>query len=243
LFIDAAIAMKQLFLLAFFLPLVCFGQLDEDYEYDKEFVWGPNKNTNGGMIGSLTFKWSRSIGNDFYRTTGFELSNVKHPKENRVIGNTGQGFIYGKSNYLYAIRLQYGIEKLLFRKDSQQGVQINAGVMGGPTIGLHAPYYFLNADNEYVKFRPEKDDPQAFLSRAVGPGKLFQGLGQSETIMGFNIKGGLLFEFGTWKNNVAGIETGLMLEAYTREILLMPTQDNRSVFPSAYITLYWGRRK
>jgi len=235
--------MKYLLLFVLFAPMVSLAQLDEDYEYDKEFVWGPNKNTNGGMIGSLTFKWSRSIGNDFYRTIGFELSNVKHQKENRVIGLTGQGFIYGKSNYLYAMRLQYGREKLLFRKDSQQGVQINVGVSGGPTLGFHAPYYFLNSQNEYVKFRPGKDDPQVVLTDAVGPGKLFQGLGQSETILGFNVKGGILFEFGTWKNNVAGVETGLMYEVYSREVLLMPTQDNSAAFPSAYITLYWGRRK
>jgi len=235
--------MKHLLLLVFFVPACCLAQLDEDYEYDKEFVWGPNKNTNGGLIGSLTFKWARSVGSDFYRTIGFEVSNVKHQKENRVIGLTGQGFIFGKSNYLYALRLQYGREKLLFRKDSQQGVQINVGASAGPTLGFHAPYYFLNSQNEYVKFRPGKDDPQVVLTDAVGPGKLFQGLGQSEIIPGFNIKGGILFEFGTWKNNVAGVETGLMYEVYTREVLLMPTQDNSAAFPSAYITLYWGRRK
>jgi hypothetical protein len=237
--------MKQasVLLLLVLFPLFSFGQLDEDYEYDKEFVWGPNKNTNGGVIGGLGFKWSRSIGNDVYRTIGFELSNVKHPKEARVVGLSGQTYIYGKSNYLYAIRIQYGREKLLYRKDSQQGVQINVGISGGPTWGLHAPYYFLNQDNEYVKFRPEKDDPRVVLPSAVGPGKLFQGLGQSEGILGAHVKGGILFEFGTYKNNVAGMEVGLMVEAFTKEIVLIPTQDNRSIFPSAYITFYWGRRK
>jgi hypothetical protein len=233
----------SILIFAILFPLICFGQLDEDYEYEKEFVWGPNKNTNGGIIGGLAFKWSRSIGNDVYRTVGFELSNVKHPKEARVVGFSGQSFIFGKSNYLYTVRIQYGREKLVFRKDSQQGVQINVGVMGGPTLGFHAPYYFQVQSGDYIKYRPGIDDPQVVLPSAVGPGRLFQGLGQSETVLGAHIKGSILFEFGTYKNNVAGIETGLMLEAFTREIILVPTQDNRSIFPSAFITLYWGRRK
>jgi hypothetical protein len=171
------------------------------------------------------------------------LANVKHPKETRVTNIEGQGFILGKSNYLYPIRIQYGRERLLFRKDSQQGVQINVGVMGGPTFGIHAPYYFRTSSGDYIKFRPDEDDPNVVLTQAVGPGKLFQGLGQSETILGAHVKGSLLFEFGTYKNNVAGIETGLMMEAFTREVLLTPFHENRSIFPSAFITLYWGRRK
>ncbi|MEQ9230805.1 MAG: hypothetical protein RIF46_08975 [Cyclobacteriaceae bacterium] len=229
---------KSLFAL-FLAPLLCFAQLDEDYEYDKEFIWGINKNTNGGVLGSLVFKWSRSMGNDVYRTFGFELSNVKHPKETRTTSQTGQTFIIGKTNYLYTIRLQYGRDKLLFRKDTQQGVQINVGFMGGPTIGFHAPYYILTNDGNYEKYDPLVH----FDNGAAGPGKLFQGLGQSETRLGVNVKGGVSFEFGTYKNNVAGIETGVMIEAFTRPVVLMPTQDNRAVFPSAYILLYWGKRK
>lgn len=231
--------MRKVFYTLFLAPFILFAQLDEDYEYDKEFVWGPNKNTNGGIIGSLVFKWSRSMNNDVFRTFGFELSNVKHIKETRVATQTGQTFIPGKTNYLYVIRLQYGRDKLLFRKDTQQGVQINAGFMGGPSIGFHAPYYVLTRDQGYKKYDPQ--DPAT--SAPAGPGRLFQGLGQSNTAIGVHVKGGLSFEFGTYKNNVAGMELGVMLEAYTREIVLIETQPNDAIFPSAYILLYWGRRK
>ncbi len=111
--------------------------------------------------------------------------------------------------------------------------------MGGPTIGLHAPYYVLTAEGTYEKYDPNDH----FDSEAVGPGKLFQGLGQSELVPGIHLKGSVSFEFGTYKNNVAGIETGVMVEAFTRHIVLMPTQDNRAIFPSAYLALYWGKRK
>ena len=229
--------MKKAFFLIFLIPLLLQAQLDEDYEYEREFVWGPNKNTNGGLIGSLVFKWSRSTGDDWFRTFGFELSNVKHRKEKKLTRETGKSFIIGKTNYLYTLRLQYGREKLLFRKDNQQGVQINAGVMGGPTIGFHAPYFIQINDGSYEKYDPF--EPQ----NIIGPGRLFQGLGQSESVFGAHVKGGISFEFGTYKNNVAGMEFGFMMEAFSKEIVLVPTQPNKSFFPSTYVTLYWGGRK
>lgn len=216
------------------------AQLDDDYEYDKEFIWGPNKNSNGGTIGGLVFRWSRSMGNDIYRTFGFELSNVHHPKEYRYPSVNGSTYIFGKSNYLYSIRLQYGRDKILFRKDTQQGVQINVGYSGGPTIGFHAPYYIQDTENNYVKYDPE-EHTQPF--GILGPGKLFQGLGQSETLLGLNVKGSVSFEFGTYKNNVAGVEMGMMIEAFTKKVILVPTQDNKAIFPSVFATIFWGKRK
>jgi len=233
--------MKRVFIFLFVIaPFISSAQLDEDYEYNKEFIWGPSKNSNGGTIGGLVFRWSRSMGNDVYRTFGFELSNVHHPKEYRYPSINGSTFIFGKTNYLYAIRLQYGRDKILFRKDTQQGVQINAGFSGGPTLGFHSPYYIQNSDGNYEKFDPEVHlQPFGIL----GPGKLFQGLAQAEKVFGVNVKGGVSFEFGTYKNNVAGLEIGIMIEAFTKEIILVPTQDNRAIFPSVYATLYWGKRK
>jgi len=233
--------MKRIFLLLLVLiPFISWGQLDEDYEYNKEFIWGINKNTNAGRIGGLVFRWSRIRSKDVYRSFGFELINVRHPKEYRYQSLTGATFNFGKTNYLYAIRLQYGRDIILFRKDTQQGVQINAGFMGGPTIGLRAPYYIQDTNGDYVRFDPDIHRNEFAIA---GPGKLFQGLAQSESILGINAKGSVSFEFGSYKNNVAGIEAGIMVEAFTREVVLVPTQDNRSVFPSIFFTLYWGKRK
>ena len=227
--------MKKVLLSCLFIPSFLFGQLDENYEYTREFIWGVNKNTRGGLIGSLVLKWSRSRGNDLFRTFGFEMSSIKHPKEVKVTVSTGQTFVLGKSHYLYALRFQTGLDKLLFRKDTQQGVQINVGVMGGPTLGIHAPYYVLTSDGTYSRYQ--------ISTNAVGPGKFLQGLGQSSLVLGTNIKSSLSFEFGTYKNNVAGMELGVMLEAYTRQIELLLAQEKESFFPTAFIMLYWGRRK
>lgn len=239
---------KFLVFLIISIPLIVEAQLfdGQEYEYNSEWIWGLNKNTNGGLIGGFMLRFSRSRGNDFYETFGLELSNVKHPSELRVASQSGAFFTYGKSHYLYAIRLQYGREKLLFRKANQQGVQISAMASAGPTIGLEAPYYLSIGDGRYEQYEavpgtnpPTYPSPQRF----IGPGKLFQGLGESSVVPGLNTKASVLFEFGTYRSNVAGIEAGVMLEAFTREIIIVPSQPNKSVYSSVFFTLYWGTRK
>ncbi|MEM6737882.1 MAG: hypothetical protein AAGC64_10200 [Bacteroidota bacterium] len=241
--------MKKLLLNVFLIfPFLANCQLfeGEEYNYSSEWIWGINKNTNGGLIGGIMIRYSRLRGNETYETYGLELSNVKHPSEVRFTGQSGAGFTYGKSNHLYAIRLQYGREKLLFRKANQQGVQISTMAAVGPTIGLEAPYYLSIGDGRYEQFRaipgsnpPAYPGPQNYL----GPGRLFQGLGESDVIPGINIKGSLLFEFGTYRSNVAGIEVGVLVEAFTEKIVIMPAQSNNSVYSSVFFTLFWGSRK
>lgn len=231
---------KNILFLILLTPLMLSAQLFEgdEYEYNSEWIWGVNKSSNGGFIGGLVLRYARSSGNDFYETFGLELSNVKHPSESRYIGSQGQGFTYGKTNYLYAIRLQYGREKLLFRKADQKGVQINAGAAAGPSIGLQNPYYVLVGDNKYMPF-----DPIMTPDQILAPGKLFQGLNESKVVPGFNVKSSVSFEFGTYKSNVLGVEVGTLIEAYTKKIIIVPTQENKSVFTSVFFTIFWGTRK
>ncbi|MEM6829308.1 MAG: hypothetical protein AAGA66_00730 [Bacteroidota bacterium] len=223
-------------------PLIGMCQLfdGEEYKYNSEVIWGINKNTNGGLIGGLMLRISKSRGNDVYETYGLELSNVKHPSERRFVGIQGQGYIYGKSNYLYAVRFQYGREKLMFKKANQQGVQINVGGAVGPTLGLENPYYVLTPGGAYEAFSPAAHPSPETIA---GPGRLFQGVGETNVVPGINGKGSVSFEFGTYRSNVAGVELGFMLEAYTRKVVIVPTQPNDAVFTSFYMTLFWGTRK
>ena len=102
-----------------------FAQTQDSYEYQSEFTWGINKNTSGGLIGGIVFKKARKLNDKWLETFGLELMNVKHPQEvRRNSSATGNFFIYGKSNYLYAIRLQYGRDLILFKKAPQQGAEI-----------------------------------------------------------------------------------------------------------------------
>ncbi|MGC1243909.1 MAG: hypothetical protein WA874_20110 [Chryseosolibacter sp.] len=220
------------------------AQTQDSYDYQSEFTWGINKNTFGGLIGGFMFKKAYKINDRVLQTYGLEIMNVKHPQELRQHSqSTGNFFIYGKSNYLYALRFQYGRDLILFKKAPQQGVEIKAVFAVGPSVGVVAPYYVeTGADAGMVTIRrPYNTDIRA--EEIYGPGRLFEGLGESTIKLGANAKAAMNFELGTIKSQVTGFEAGFLLDAYTSKIELVPTAKNYSVFPVLYFTLFYGGRK
>jgi len=217
--------------------------------YSTEFIWGINKNTAGGLIGGIVLRKSRQLNDKLYESFGLELMNVKHPLESQVRTYTGNTVIFGKTNYLYAIRLQYGRELILFRKAPQQGVEIKLNAAVGPSIGLQAPYYIEHvADNNRRTVREQYDPAVHNLCASganciSGTGYIFQGIQESDLKIGANAKASLSFELGSSKSNVTGFEAGFLLDAYTSEIELIRTAENKSVFPTAFITLFYGSRR
>lgn len=226
------------------LPVLAQREDTGNYEYDREYLLGVNKNTNGGMIGGFALKVGSRIDDSQFAYFGLELANVKHPKEVRYTTVTGNNYIYGKSNYLYAIRPHYGRELILFKKAPNQGVQVSALAAVGPSIGLIAPYFIEYAINR-VETVVEPYDPAIHQSRfnILGTGRLLEGVGQSKLAIGGMAKAALHFEFGVFKSNATGLEVGYQLEGFQKKIPLIQTADNKQFFQSAYFTLFFGFRK
>lgn len=234
------------FLLGF--GLFAQAQTQDSYEYDSEFTWGINKNSAGGLIGGFTFKKARKVKDNVLESFGLEIMNVKNPQEVRVSSAyTGNFFIYGKSNYLYAFRFQYGRDFILFTKAPQQGVEIKAVLAGGPSLGLVAPYYIeRTVDNSFFSSIHEQYDPNNpnhTYNNILGTGNLFEGLGESNLQVGLNVKAALNFELGFLKSQVTGFEIGFLMDSYFNEIPLMPAAENNAVFPTVFFTLFYGNRK
>jgi hypothetical protein len=214
-----------------------------NYEYDREVLFGINKNTNGGLIGGISLKIGSSIDDNLYQFFQVELVNVKNPKEVRYNTSLGNSFIFGKSNYLYSIRPQYGREIVMFKKAPHQGVQVSALAAIGPTLGIVAPYYVEVYRSRTETMRQQFDPEIHHRFDVLGPGRLFEGIGESEIAFGGHAKAALAFEFGFFKSNVTGVELGYLFEGFNKEIELMPTTENRQVFHSAYFTLFYGFRR
>lgn len=228
-----------LLLLCFSAPLLSQIQTEDEFDFNREFTWGVNKNTNSGIVGGIVLKLAMRNAKENMTTYGLEFFNVKHPKEYRYYGNTtGTYYVWGKQNHLFSIRALYGREKVLFKKAQQQGVQISYLAAMGPSLGIISPYYIQNVNGNYIPYEPGLSQ-----SAVIGSGKFLQGLGDANLLMGFSAKAGLSFEFGSFKNSVAGVESGFALEAFPKEIVIIPTLDNRAIFPSIYFTLFWGHRK
>lgn len=236
-----------LYTVLMFLPVLSgFAQSTGGYDYGTEMVWGITKATNSGLIGGFNFKYSKALKQEnFYHGLGIEIVNVKHPQEQKYYTISGNTFIWGKEHYLYSVRLSYYREVILFKKAPQQGVQINLVGALGPTIGLEAPYYVEVSvgGGATVKEPYDHTNPNHQPDQIIGTGNILQGVGRSSIVPGVNAKVGLSFEFGTFKSNVVGVEVGFQADWFTREIILIPTTENYSLFPSAYATLFYGSRK
>lgn len=223
-----------------------FAQREDagDYEYDREVLFGVNKNTNGGLIGGVNLKFGFRVDEMNFQYFQLEMANVKNPREVRYPTVLGNSYIFGKTNYLYAIRPQYGREIILFKKAPQQGVQISVLSGLGPSIGVVAPYFIEYALTRAESVR-EQYNPEIHQSsfNVLGPGRIFEGIGESELAIGGHLKAALVFEFGVFRSNVTGLELGYLLEGFTKEIELMPTIKNRQIYQSAYFTLFYGFRK
>ena len=212
------------------------------FDSEKEAQWGISKNSWGGLIGGGVLKFSNKVSNSLYRTIGFELVNIKHPKENKYSSPLGYGrtFIWGKKNYFFSFRAQYGREVILFSKKDQQGIRINAQLAVGPSIGILMPYYIKYSRNNRMEIENFNSATQTF-NNVMGSASFFEGINELKIRPGLNLKAALNFEFGTKKSSTA-IEIGFLADAYPKKIVIMPTADNYSVYPTAFITLLYGRK-
>jgi hypothetical protein len=224
--------------------VAAIAQTQDSYDYNSEFIWGINKNSSGGLIGGFVFKKSKKLSDRVFETYGLEIMNVKHPQEVKKSSQfTGNLFIFGKSNYLYAFRPQYGRDYIIFKKAPQQGVEVKLVLAAGPSIGLVAPYYIERHTDSYNQTRHQQYTPDVSFNDILGTGNLFEGVTQSKIAIGANIKAAVNFELGTMKSQVTGFEAGFLLDAYTKKIILMPSATNKAVFPTVFFTLFYGSRK
>ena len=221
----------------------------EDEPYENELIYGINLNSNGGLIGGAFIRSAYTISEKWLQFGGLEIVGVKHPKEFRDYGITGESFIRGKQNSLFVIRPHYGRELILFRKAAESGVQVNAVGAIGPSLGLLAPYYirydYTPTTSIPMDVRTEQYDPSKHVSTdyIIGSAGVFTGLGESKLNFGLHTKAGISFEYGRYNESITGVEVGFLVEAFPKEMVILPEADNRQVFTSVYLNIYYGRRK
>lgn len=215
---------------------------------------GLTTNTNSGILGGAVFRKSSALssklfGKNQYRYLAMELVNVKHPKElSQQDFVTGARLVYGKVNYLFVLRPEYGRELTLFNRHDDEGISISAIVAAGPSLGLEKPYMvqFQEADGRVVTRAPKVDPSNPNnnpYDGVVGAGSFFQGFGQTNIVPGIHLKTAVSFELSAFRDNVTGVEVGFLAETFTRKVQIMAFAENRSFYTSGYITLYFGSKK
>lgn len=232
----------------------------DEQSYRREVVYGINFNTQGGLIGGVNLRIAKVLDERLLRFISVEGVSFKNPKEERITnGYTGGTFTRYKTNYAFALRPSFGLQRILFRKAAESGVQVNALLSAGPSLALLMPYYIsfdytaqatntFRSDDRIVdeQYDPTKHANQVFI---VDRAPLFSGIGGTTFVPGAHLRGGLSFEYGRYRDAVAGAEVGFLLEGYTKRLDVLappapasPNALNKQFYPSVYLTLYIGHR-
>ena len=230
----------------------------EDVSYRKELVYGVNFNTQGGLIGGAVFRSSKVLSRDWLRFWSIEGVEVKHPKEVKAPTNYGGTLVREKTNYLFVLRPSIGAQRVIFRKAAESGVQVNALGSAGPSIGLLMPYHVYydytqrDANGRPINGSTEDYRDEQYTSANQQPivdrAPLFSGASNIKPNIGAHLRGALSFEYGRYRDAVAGVEAGFLFEYFPTRLdilssnLVPDDKLNKKFYPSVYLTVYIGHR-
>jgi hypothetical protein len=160
-------------------------------------------------------------------------------------------FIFGKVNNFYALKLGYGIRKMIAGKPEPGTVSIHWVNLGGLSLGMEKPYYldgYVSENNTGfvvpATFKYTDDTKQSFLNEQYirGSAGFQKGLNEIAFVPGLHAKSALHFDFSTVRRTAMAVETGIGVEYYTRDIKLMANQDSKPYFVNLFASFQFGRR-
>lgn len=229
---------KTIVFIFLFSSLIGFSQTKS-----KELTGGITINTRSSFIAGIQAKYSKRIDKMLYQGYGIEIVNIKHPKELKVpSANTTKTFVVGKNNYLFSIKPNINIEKILFEKDPNEGVRVSLLTAIGPSLGILKPYVIEYEDTAGVTKGQYNPDIHTSFSSINGNAGIFKNFGQSKYILGGHIKASLVFEYSTIKNRLSSIETGFMYEQLSKKAQLNPFVSSESSFFTAFVNISLGKK-
>jgi len=222
--------------------------------YNKQTIFGIQARTNGyGLLLELGRAKSQRFSNLYL----LELSEIKHPKEERQQTTSGifsNSFVYGKINNFYQAKLGFGQQYILGQKGNKNGIAVMAIYQGGFSAGLLRPYYLNVTDDgggdRDIKYNSA--DSTLFLTGGInGSSGFSKGWNEMQLKPGAFLKTALRFDFGRFNETVQGVEIGMSVDGYSQKIDIMaPRGTNgeeavkpQQLFFQAHIALLFGRRK
>ena len=218
----------------------------------KMLAYGATTNTNSGLLGGFVIRHSSAVGSmkghPLHRYIAIEAINIKHPKEKSEPTSIANRFIYGKTNYLFSVRPQYGREIVYFKKNGEDGIGISLILAGGPSIGIQKPYYIKYDRTGRGQIDIVQYDPNIHkeLNRIQGSAGIWQEFFKNmELNPGVHFKVAANIDMNTFGNSLTGFEIGLTAEAFSKkpEIMSSKLTQNAQFYTSGYLTIYFGNRK
>ncbi|MBT8196311.1 MAG: hypothetical protein HKO56_03480 [Bacteroidia bacterium] len=253
--------MQKIFLLSLVLALFAADlsaqtiiDENEDYKpvlYRNEYSFGFMLHSNGWGI---NFNRGKHITGYKKRMFEFDFVGMKHPKEVKTLQNeNAKSYVYGKLNTFSILRSSIGEQKLLYSRNTRQGVEVRLNYAVGASFGITKPVYleilvpidkvqpvdtFPSARIEVQKYDPDEH----FTNNIVGRANFFNGIDELDLHPGLHGKLAISFGYGYLDDDVKALETGMTIDLYPKDIPIMALIDNNSVYFNFYFKLLYGRK-
>ena len=214
-------------------------------DYNKQSAFGVQLRTNGYGV---FYEMGRMKSPRFSTNYILELSEIKHPKEEKYPGSSffGNSFVYGKVNNFYQVKLGFGQQYIFGQKGNKNGVAVIGLYQGGLSVGLVKPYYIAvqNSSGERVEIKYEQDTT-SFLDPASIYGGVGFAKGWSEVKVnpGIYAKTALRFDFGRFNESIQALEIGISADLYSKKVEQMAQNKPRQVFYQGHIAFVFGQRR
>jgi hypothetical protein len=221
------------------------GDLNEQQKvfFRNEKSFGIQLNTDG-----LGFSYRTARRTDYLNKNliEYEIGTLKHPKEYRLNNPYTQGssFVFGKLNYPLYLRASIGRQRELYKKADLGGVAIRYFFTGGPSLVVYKPIYYKViypvSLTEYL-IREEKFNSSIAIPQEIwGRASFTKGINETRVMPGIYAKGGFNFEYSKEDKVIHAVEIGASLSAYLKEIPIMASSDNQSIFFSLFVSYRFG---
>lgn len=243
-------------LLGTFPSLLPAQNIDIQNENDKpieERIIYSHQNTYNVAIHSQGFGVGFKIGRikSIHVTRNWEaeivsMHSLKEIKTMNISQYNTRPYVYGKLNYVYALRFGYGEERRIFGKPYWGGIETRWTYEFGASLALLKPYYYYvgtyypsNLGGYY-----EITEEQTFQTgiNIIGRSAFTKGIGETRPSPGAHASLGLSFDFGKSQTRVQAINVDVKGEFFPLGISIMDSERNRRFFLTFMLSYNWGTR-
>ena len=212
--------------------------------YRNEKSFGISLNTNGIGFSGRYAKRINARNKTLWEIDG---ANIKHPKEIKISNSyyNNRSFVFGKQNLFINLRGGWGKQHEMFRKVDRGGISIRRYFTVGPVIGFLKPIYYEvfkagGGVNDYY-ISEEKFDPSIHSGYIYGRASFFKGISETQITPGIYGRFGISFEYSKSDITIHAIETGVSLDLFPREMVIMATEHNNFYFLTLFVTYRFGK--
>jgi len=237
---------------------------DKGVLYQKESGVNARIYTNGFSFGYQIGKIVKYNLSKYYFAEFGELKDPIETRQQKNISLSGprstfRGFIFGKQNNFYPLRVGVGEKRFMSERGKRKGLAMGVSYEGGATLGLLKPYYLIlrqtsDKPGNFTSIRSEKyslENANRFLNwdDVFGADKFTKGLDELSIIPGINIKGSLHFDWGAYGEFIRSAEIGIMADGYLNDVPIladneaMGINNNQNIYLNLFVNLRLGKRK